>query len=452
MGNRMCARAVLSMDAEITRMIDEQLKYERKRMANHRKVLLLGKSASGKSTFAHSAELMCGIPRRWWADEMIFSVFVFALKSFVEIAAADCKEKALSGLDLTVIEPLLEQHSNWMSQDRPGHDALELWMPLLEAFFEHRDAVITVASATPGKNDSYYEDDAVHRLVVSTIWWPRLADATTLFDPNYKPSMLDKLLLRSATTGLVEYDFDHNDHHITLIDVAGPRSERKRWAHCFTEVDAIVFCVDLSTFHYKLYEDETVTQYQQARHLFDDLINSKWFKGCNVILLGTHVDVLARMFRYPQVRDEIGRRLVVPSEDMTSYANFASWAMRGFAKVAWKRESETVTIIPGVSQLRPGKLWLSDIMDWIVEWPHGHELSSSLNFIPSEMKRGDVVVRWMMHVSHRVRAMLMLLCVRKFVPGHRLCLLPHDIFRLIFSFMPRDNFADDDLSDLRVSK
>lgn len=46
---------------------------------------------------------------------------------------------------------------------------------------------------------------------------------------------------------------------MNLIDVGGQRSERKRWLHCFSSVDAVVFVVALSEYNLTLEEDNRGT-------------------------------------------------------------------------------------------------------------------------------------------------------------------------------------------------
>ena len=45
-----------------------------------------------------------------------------------------------------------------------------------------------------------------------------------------------------------------------MFDVGGPRSERKKWIHCFEGVTAIIFCVALSDYDLVLAEDEEMVR------------------------------------------------------------------------------------------------------------------------------------------------------------------------------------------------
>jgi guanine nucleotide-binding protein G(i) subunit alpha len=44
---------------------------------------------------------------------------------------------------------------------------------------------------------------------------------------------------------------------ISLIDVGGLRTERKKWIDCFRDVSMVYFCVDTSEYDLFLAEDET---------------------------------------------------------------------------------------------------------------------------------------------------------------------------------------------------
>jgi hypothetical protein len=42
--------------------------------------------------------------------------------------------------------------------------------------------------------------------------------------------------------------------------------------------------VAMDGYDMKLYEDENVNRIQEARKLFDDIVNSKWFQSTNIVL------------------------------------------------------------------------------------------------------------------------------------------------------------------------
>jgi guanine nucleotide-binding protein G(i) subunit alpha len=42
---------------------------------------------------------------------------------------------------------------------------------------------------------------------------------------------------------------------LSMFDVGGQRSERKKWIHCFENVTSIIFCVALSEYDQVLLEE-----------------------------------------------------------------------------------------------------------------------------------------------------------------------------------------------------
>merc|ERR1711916_389952 len=93
--------------------------------------------------------------------------------------------------------------------------------------------------------------------------------------PDFIPSAEDVLRCRARTTGIHEIEFDIEALHFRMVDVGGQRSERKKWAHCF----------------------EDVTRIQEARKLFDDIVNSKWFQSTNIVLFLNKSDLFAEKIK-----------------------------------------------------------------------------------------------------------------------------------------------------------
>lgn len=84
-----------------------------------------------------------------------------------------------------------------------------------------------------------------------------LDDIDRLSGADYLPSEQDVLRSRVRTTGIVQLDFTIKSIQFSLFDVGGQRNERRKWIHCFDDVNAVVFVAACSEFDQKLHEDET---------------------------------------------------------------------------------------------------------------------------------------------------------------------------------------------------
>ena len=60
---------------------------------------------------------------------------------------------------------------------------------------------------------------------------------------GYIPTDQDILRTRVKSSGVVEIHFCYKNLLFRMFDAGGQRSERKKWIHCFDEVQAIIFCV-----------------------------------------------------------------------------------------------------------------------------------------------------------------------------------------------------------------
>lgn len=76
-----------------------------------------------------------------------------------------------------------------------------------------------------------------------------------------------------------------------MIDVGGQRSERRKWIHCFQDVTAVIFCVALSEFDMRLYEDDITNRMQESLKLWKETCGTKWFINTNLILFFTKDDI-----------------------------------------------------------------------------------------------------------------------------------------------------------------
>lgn len=82
------------------------------------------------------------------------------------------------------------------------------------------------------------------------------SDLDRLWDPGYVPNDQDLLRSRLRTTGITETVFDLGHLSYRMFDVGGQRSERKKWIHCFENVNCLLFLVAISGYDQCLVEDK----------------------------------------------------------------------------------------------------------------------------------------------------------------------------------------------------
>jgi len=90
---------------------------------------------------------------------------------------------------------------------------------------------------------------------------------------------------------VLETTFDVEDIIFRLVDVGGQRSERRKWIHCFEDVTAIIFCVAISEYDLKLYEDNETNRMHESLQLFKELCSTKWFQATSFILFLNKKDI-----------------------------------------------------------------------------------------------------------------------------------------------------------------
>ena len=86
----------------------------------------------------------------------------------------------------------------------------------------------------------------------------------------------------------------------SMVDVGGQRSERKKWIHCFEGVTSLIFFVALSCYNQQLLEDSKQNRMLETLLLFEQVINTEWFKKCSIILFLNFTDLFReKLKKYP---------------------------------------------------------------------------------------------------------------------------------------------------------
>ncbi|XP_052600667.1 guanine nucleotide-binding protein G(z) subunit alpha isoform X4 [Peromyscus californicus insignis] len=280
--------------ARRSRRIDRHLRSESQRQRREIKLLLLGTSNSGKSTIVKQMKIIHSGGFNLDACKEYKPLIIYnAIDSLTRII------RALAALKIDFHNP-----------DR-AYDAVQLFALTgpAESKGEITPELLGVmrrlwadpgAQACFGRSSEYHlEDNAAYYL----------NDLERIAAPDYIPTVEDILRSRDMTTGIVENKFTFKELTFKMVDVGGQRSERKKWIHCFEGVTAIIFCVELSGYDLKLYEDNQTrltpalpssppqSRMAESLRLFDSICNNNWFINTSLILFLNKKDLLAEKIR-----------------------------------------------------------------------------------------------------------------------------------------------------------
>jgi len=118
-----------------------------------------------------------------------------------------------------------------------------------------------------------------------------MANITRFAQPNFVPSNDDVLHARQRTTGVVETNFNITKWNWSLIDVGGQRSERRKWIHFFDGVTAVIYCAALDEFDMVCPEDTSKNKMEESLEVFETMINSDFFKDKAFVLFLNKMDL-----------------------------------------------------------------------------------------------------------------------------------------------------------------
>jgi len=244
-------------------------------MDNEYKLLLLGAGESGKTTIAKQMKII-------------------HLKGFTEDECLSYKSIIFNNVitSMRVLVTAVRELGLTLAAENKGH--AEQLATGEEYFNVEVNAeiakIIKALWADPAIQEAFSRS-AEFQLNDSAAYY--FTNIDRIATPGYVPSEQDVLRSRAKTTGIIETEFDMNDAHFRLVDVGGQRSERKKWMHCFQDVTAVIFCVALSEYDLKLYEDDSTNRMSESLRLFKEVCNNKWFVSTSMILFLNKRDIFA---------------------------------------------------------------------------------------------------------------------------------------------------------------
>jgi len=271
--------------AEVARVAAEVKKASEKPI----KMLLLGAGESGKSTIFKQMKV---INKEGYSKK--------ELMEFVGIVHSNV---------CTSMTTMLSSYEK-LEEPMPG-DVKELEAKFLAAIKESEDKL------TPEIGDlvtELWNMDSIKKMFLRRNEFQLNDSAEYYFDnvtrvsqSEYTPTTDDALRSRVRTTGIVQSDFKIKSMDFAMFDVGGQRNERRKWIHCFDNVDAVVFVAALSEFDQMLFEDETQNRLDEALDLFAQIVNSKWFKETSMILFLNKKDLFEKKLKEKIFSDYVNK-------------------------------------------------------------------------------------------------------------------------------------------------
>jgi len=266
MGNAVCGNKLSAEEERANREINSQIKEDKRKLDAEVKLLLLGAGESGKSTIAKQMKIihLQGFTNeeRLSYKSIIHSNVLHSMKTLV-VAAAEMKLSL--GINVRdAAERIKEIDTQFSSHLTPelARDVKVLWTdPNIHKAYSRQSEFQLNDSAA-------YYFECVERLAES----------------EYVPTEQDVLRSRAKTTGIIETEFSVEKIKFKMVDVGGQRSERKKWMYCFQDVTSVIFCVAISEYDLKLYEDDQTNRMHESLKLFKEICNSKWFINTAIIL------------------------------------------------------------------------------------------------------------------------------------------------------------------------
>lgn len=268
---------------ERNRSIDQQLQQERRRFQQEIKLLLLGAGESGKSTIAKQIMLIhvrgFSLTERTTHRAFIYRTILETLRTLLTHLSTFSLEVQPEN---KTIATLLRVNDGTIFNKQIFDAAKTLWAD---------PALKEVALRSNGQHFSI-SDSATYFL----------DEIERISQPDYVPTEVDLLRVRTRTTGINESKFDLNNVPFRLVDVGGQRNERRKWISCFQDVTAVLFCVALSEFDMVLEEDKTTNRMHESLKLFGEVMSERWLLGASVILFLNKTDLFKEKVRRSDLR------------------------------------------------------------------------------------------------------------------------------------------------------
>jgi len=331
-----------------SRDIDKQLRQDEKKMAKEVKLLLLGAGESGKSTILKQMKLIYaqGFSKNEKLEwkPVVFSNIVQSFKTIHE---------AMGELNIQFENPDNEKNIAHILVEREISAEEQMPTDYLEPIKAlWSDGGVRAAIA---KGNEYALHDNLAYFV---------EDIDRIWSPEYVPDDQDLLRSRLRTTGITETIFDLGQLTYRMFDVGGQRSERKKWIHCFENVNCLLFLVAISGYDQCLVEDKDGNQMNEALMLWESIANSHWFTKSALILFLNKMDLFREKLPKSPITDYGFTDYHGPKDD---YKAASKYFLDKFRALNRNTEKEIYGHFTNATDTNLLKITMGSVQDMIIQ-------------------------------------------------------------------------------------
>jgi len=271
--------------SEQTKSIDKIIKADRNKRKAEIKLLLLGSSESGKSTVLKQMRILN--EKSFQPQERI---------QYRVLIHMNITQSAILLIELAELAKIPLKNETAVNKLKTFNALISEENPLPVEYFKTLIGMLQYLKDTTG-----FFSSKEYKLKMDDSSRYFLKNIDRISQSDYIPTDQDILRCRLRTTGITQTVFKINDLEYRVVDVGGQRTERKKWIHCFDDVNAIIFLVAISGYDQTLWEDNKTNQMYEALLLFDSISNSKWFCNTPIILFLNKIDLFRKKIKYSPV-------------------------------------------------------------------------------------------------------------------------------------------------------
>jgi guanine nucleotide-binding protein subunit alpha len=252
------------------------------------KFLLLGTGTSGKTTIFKQLKLACGnfsTQERLTFAPQIKEEIIASMQTLIKIAVGPLG-RTFNAAEIAAAERInaLEPTLAVELTSAVANDLTTLW--------GSPGSAVRVAHTQRRKVQELVEHGDVNRELCVDNFHIFMRDINAIAAPGYEPTNEHIVSVRTKTTGVTEAPLALEGDEITLVDVGGQRSERRKWVNVFEGVNVVLYVISLSDYDQTLSEEISINRMHESLEIFEKMSNHVVFENAIFIVFLNKFDVL----------------------------------------------------------------------------------------------------------------------------------------------------------------